>query len=158
MVLLVVHGRLRMVVRLCMWRRPVRRFGRVAALKRLWLWRLVAPVLLQGTGIGRWRLWWTRDSRLLQSSLLFIGRCLVVVVVRRRTDRRILLGGRLSLGLLLLLLRHGVLGGHSLVLARLRLDWTHARRAALQCISSCMVRGCLWVAIPVMRLRLGIFL
>lgn len=79
------------------------------------------------------------------SGLLLVGRCLVVVVVRRRTDRRILLGGRLSLGLLLLLLRHGVLGGHSLVLARLRLDWTHARRAALQCISSCMVRGCLWV-------------
>lgn len=69
------------------------------------LGRLVAPVLLQGTGIGRWRLWWTRDP-LLHALLLFIGR--LVVVVRGRTNRRILLGGLLSLGLLLLLLRHRV--------------------------------------------------
>lgn len=69
------------------------------------LGRLVAPVLLQGTGIGRWRLWWTRDP-LLHALLLLIGR--LVVVVRGRTNRRILLGGLLSLGLLLLLLRHRV--------------------------------------------------
>lgn len=73
------------------------------------LGRLVAPVLLQGTGIGRWRLWWTRDPllhALLLLLLLLIGR--LVVVVRGRTNRRILLGGLLSLGLLLLLLRHRV--------------------------------------------------
>lgn len=89
-----------------MWRRPVGRFGWItwsaAASFGSLLWRFVAAVL-QWTSVGWWRLWWTRDP--LQSWLRFIGRC-VIVVIRWRTDRRILLSGLLSLGLLFLFLRH----------------------------------------------------